>query len=314
MKEKIKEFSKKYLIGFILGLITTLSISVIAATYFPSNQTTYDNSVSGLQSTNVQDAIDELYGACFPPNAADTIIDLLPNNPDELYKDDRGNIRYYGKNPNNYVSFNNELWRIIGVIDGKIKIIRIASIGNRAWDSSNNNWARPASLNTYLNNSYYNSINETYRNMISKETYYLGGPSYNNYYSLTASGWYDIERSNSAYSGNSVTIEQYIGLMYISDYGYAAGESCLSERVTSYGDGGVDGCDEIDYLAGLNEWTLVHSSSYSDYVYYLNYSGYVNSASAFITPYGVRPTLYLSSEVQITGGTGTQSDPYKISL
>ena len=60
MKEKIK----KNLIGFVIGVITTLSISVIAATYFPSNQTTYDNSVSGLQSTNVQDAIDELYGVC----------------------------------------------------------------------------------------------------------------------------------------------------------------------------------------------------------------------------------------------------------
>ena len=121
MKEKIKKIIFGYLPGFVLGVITAISISVIAATYFPSNQTTYDNSVSGLQSTNVQDAIDELYGVCFPPTppATDTITDLLPSNPDELYKDEHGDIRYYGATPNNYVSFNNELWRIIGVIDGK---------------------------------------------------------------------------------------------------------------------------------------------------------------------------------------------------
>ena len=58
MKEKIKRFAKQYLIGFVIGIIVCGTVSVIAATYFPSNQTTYDNSVSGLQSTNVQDAID----------------------------------------------------------------------------------------------------------------------------------------------------------------------------------------------------------------------------------------------------------------
>ena len=57
MKEKIKEFAKQYLIGFVLGVITAISISVIAATYFPSNDVTYDNTESGLSSTDVQGAI-----------------------------------------------------------------------------------------------------------------------------------------------------------------------------------------------------------------------------------------------------------------
>ena len=34
------------------------------------------------------------------------------------------NIRYYGSNPNNYVSFNNELWRIIGVFGNNVKLVR----------------------------------------------------------------------------------------------------------------------------------------------------------------------------------------------
>ena len=124
MKEKTKEFLKRYLIGFMLGIVSAGAIIVYAETYFPSNDITYDNKESGLSSTDVQGAIDELYGVCFPPKTgSDTITDLVDINTDELYKDDKGNIRYYGKNPNNYVSFNNELWRIIGVIDGKIKII-----------------------------------------------------------------------------------------------------------------------------------------------------------------------------------------------
>ena len=54
MKEKTKEFLKKYLIGFILGFVSVGIVAVYAATYFPSNDVTYDNTESGLSSTNVQ--------------------------------------------------------------------------------------------------------------------------------------------------------------------------------------------------------------------------------------------------------------------
>ena len=54
--------------------------------------------------------------------------------------------RYIGADPNNYVKFNDELWRIIGVFDtddgtGKVekrlKIIRNESIGDYSWDNKN---------------------------------------------------------------------------------------------------------------------------------------------------------------------------------
>ena len=62
-----------------------------------------------------------------------------------LMKDTAGNIRYYGASPNNYVYFNCdsypstncELWRIIGVFDGKIKLIRNKTIGLYSWDNKN---------------------------------------------------------------------------------------------------------------------------------------------------------------------------------
>ena len=66
---------------------------------------------------------------------------------ESLMQDKAGNIRYYGANPNNYIYFNCddysnqtadtcEVWRIIGVFDGKIKLIRNSVIGNYSWDTS----------------------------------------------------------------------------------------------------------------------------------------------------------------------------------
>ena len=65
--KKIKEFSKKYLIGTVIGLVLFTVVGVKAVTYFPSNQTTYNNGTTGMKATNVQTAIDELYNTCFPP-------------------------------------------------------------------------------------------------------------------------------------------------------------------------------------------------------------------------------------------------------
>ena len=310
MKEKIKLFSKKYLIGFALGLISGSLVMVYAQTYFPSNQTTYDNSTSGMQASDVQGAIDELYNVCFPPKGSDTITNLLPSNPDELYEDEHGDIRYYGANPNNYVSFNNELWRIIGVIDGKIKIIRNESIGNYAWASNgSNNWNN-ASLKSYLNGEYYNGIDETYKNMISEETYYLGGATSGNRTTLTASGYYNAERNSSqVYSGNPASTTQYIGLMYPSDYGYAAGSSCLSTALYNYS----GSCKNSDYLSiGKNEWLQAPTAGYSYNAAALYSSGSVPGYFPVTNSNAVRPVLYLNTNVQITGGDGSQGNAFQL--
>ena len=90
-----------------------------------------------------------------------------------LMADVAGNIRYYGANPNNYIYFNCsdynnqssstcETWRIIGVFDGKVKIMRGSQIGNYSWDSSAsdvdsgrgvNEWSQ-ADLMKLLNSGY----------------------------------------------------------------------------------------------------------------------------------------------------------------
>ena len=94
----------------------------------------------------------------------------------DLKKDNTSdqNIRYYGSNPNNYVNFNNELWRIIGVFGSNVKLVRSESLGSISWDSSEstinngygvNQWGEStyedgssyegADLQVYLNKMYY---------------------------------------------------------------------------------------------------------------------------------------------------------------
>lgn len=63
-KEKLKEFSKRYLLGFVFSIIMPLTVTVYAQGVFPSNQATYINTESGMNSQNVQDAIEELYDVC----------------------------------------------------------------------------------------------------------------------------------------------------------------------------------------------------------------------------------------------------------
>ena len=98
MKEKIL---KNRIFIFVLGLIIVGSISVAAQTFFPSNDVTYDNKKSGLESTDVQGAIDELYNFCLVSQTPAN--ELLINNGNlgkDAYED-----RYFfkGKNPNNFM-------------------------------------------------------------------------------------------------------------------------------------------------------------------------------------------------------------------
>ena len=67
--KRLKKFFQTKLFYFILGIFACGTVSVWAQTYFPSNNVSYDNKTSGLESTDVQGAIDELYNTCFPPKS-----------------------------------------------------------------------------------------------------------------------------------------------------------------------------------------------------------------------------------------------------
>ena len=268
---------------------------------------------SGTLVARVSDGINEesaSYVVDVVPQVIKFITDLVSTNSNELYIDEHEDIRYYGKNPNNFVTFNNELWRIMGVIDGKVKIIRNNSIGDRQWNSNDSNNWNNSSLKTYLNGTYYNSIEELSRNMIANETYYLGGPTSSNYQTLTVSEYYDVERSNVVFPGNSVSTTQHIGLMYPSDYGYAAGSSCINTTLYQFS------CFARGYLnKEVFQWVQTPDASLSNTAVFIDYFGYVDSYNTYVYASGpVFPVLYLKLEVQITGGNGSSGNPYQLSL
>ena len=304
MKEKTKEFLKRYLIGFILGFVSVGIVVVYAETYFPSNDVTYDNTNSELKSENVQDAIDELYGVCFPPlPAGEQIIE------DGNLTKDEYECRYFftGVNPNNYITFNNEKagWRIISVeCDGTIKIMKNESIGTQAWDSSNsNNWARPASLNTYLNETYYNGLNSTAQSQIVAKDFSIGAVTEDNN-DLAA----QVNDENSAKWNGKValaTVSEYIRSN--SNKSKCGSFSLNNDNYSSCVNTGWMDTTTVSYW-----WTLSPYAGHSSVSFFVDSDGLVyGNYVDYGYNYAVRPAVYLSSEVKITG-SGTQSAPYTI--
>jgi len=257
-----------------------------------------------------------------------------------------GNIRYYGSSPNNYIYFNCsdysnqnddncEKWRILGVFDGKVKIIKPDTIGYYTWDlywvgdepRGNNNWST-SSLNSYLNGDYYNSLrakNNTTIDLISKTTYYLGGFNTTNLYSDEI---YNYERTNEVgttiYSGNPFSVDTNIGIIYASDYGYATDFNQCSSTLDNFsGTTNYDGdflCRENWIFSNMSEnddsiWLINPNVNGGIYVWYIAPSGDVFSdvGGEVLLTQGVFPVLYLDKTLTFSGD-GSSSNPYQINL
>ena len=192
---------------------------------------------SSIKENNVVET--ECSDDSFKVNLADYITRLYNNEETRtsngLKKDNTEdeNIRYYGSDPNNYVSFNNELWRIIGVFGNNVKLVRKDSLGELSWDSSDstinsgngiNQWGEStyedgslyegADLQVYLNKMYYGgtsvtcyngknnqtttcptgTIDETSKSLIDYHTWNTGAIEYNTRTDTLA--FYSAERGN----------------------------------------------------------------------------------------------------------------------
>ena len=236
--------------------------------------------------------------------------------------------RYIGSDPYNYVEFNDELWRIIGVFetdDGsgryeqRIKIVRSEKLNNNmVWDSSSNEWST-ASLNLFLNNDYYNELNSVSKEMIVDTKYYLGGNS--TYVNLSGKDYYNFERGKVLFnSSRSLFWSGKIALMYPSDYSYTyalgVDNTCYSNGRYCYSGGGGMPNKGWIYTPNSNilKWLLSPCSGYSNCSFYVEPTGSVYGYNGVYNPYGVRPTMYLSSTVKIISGDGTKDNAYKLSM
>ena len=267
--------------------------------------------------------------------------------------------RYIGSNPNNYVIFNDEVWRIIGVFpvvnakgetENRIKIIRDESIGGYSWDNKDistgaennngkNDWTE-SRLMKLLNGGYekeevggslyYNrrsgtcysgsnngvvscdfsesGLSDEAKSMTSKVVWYLGGKD-SRTTSNTGEDDYILERGNQVTNTRPLSWLGEVGLIYISDYSYTFANGVSN---TCYNT--VMNCDQNEasnsWLNKGNYYTIVHR-------YIIAIDTY-NSLNGRITFGGVMakrlvyPTLYLNSNIKITGGDGSCSNPYRL--
>ena len=306
--KKIKEFSKKYLIGFFIGLILFTVVSVSAATYFPSNQTTYNNGTTGMSATNVQGAIDELYNTCFPPTLGDQI---LENN--DLEKDPY-ECRYFftGATPNNYITFNNETWRIISVeCDGTTKVIKTDSIANMLWSQygENNYWA--TELELQIRDYLDNYIHDFWFNGLGQHDLNIGYVDPDNEQLENSIELLVSQEKSGSYQSN-------IGLITASEY-IRANSNIKQCGTLSLNNNNISTCNSTNWLYKPQStwWTLTPSIRANYQVYSIFTNGSVGLAQAYEnrglgSPRDVYPIIFLANNINVSG-TGTSYDPYTLS-
>ncbi len=228
--------------------------------------------------------------------------------------------RYAGASDsvNNYICLGSDeatcpeanLFRIIGVFGDKTKVIRAKLVGSKQWHTSESNTWSSSSLNTYLNGEYLTSLG-TLADKIATTTWKVGGGSFSNIGTSVPATAYQYEVGSNA---STTTVDKKIGLMYVTDYYYSASPSAWTLVGYNSSDATKDyrAATSINWLyLGSNEWTI---SRYTDdsrcafCVYAYGYVGnkYVDSGAV------VRPSFNLLSSTTYVSGSGSMSDPVRV--
>ena len=219
--------------------------------------------------------------------------------------------RYAGASDqvNNYVCFGStqspcpadNLYRIIGAFGDKVKLIKSKSIGDKAWDSNSNNIWSTSSLNSYLNNEFINIYDEVTKGKIAETTWKVGGNTETKIKNKPAKTVYQNEINSSP------SETKKIGLMYASDYGFAAAPSAWTASLNTYNGAAIKSANWM-YL-GDNEWTISRNADRSDGAFLVYSTGNVNNVNVGSNASGVRPVFSLSSSVNYASGSGSATDP-----
>ncbi len=240
------------------------------------------------------------------------------------------------------------LYRIIGVINDKVKLIKYdymttdelgtdgdysqtykewgmdstykgtygdgERIGVYFWnkDASTNTWSTSLLNKTNLNTNFINYLGTTWANKIATVTWKVGGNTWANIGAKTSSVAYTNEITNPVTTNttdNATTYSAKIGLMYVSDYGFAASPDAWTLTMSSYNN--TTATNNNWMYMGLYEWTISRSAGYSDRAFFVNYDGRVSSYYVYGN-YGVRASFNLESSVSYVSGSGSMSDPIVI--
>ena len=194
----------------------------------------------------------------------------------------------------------------------------LSTINTYYWNSNTTNtWSTSLLNKTNLNTNFINNIGTTWANKIATTIWKVGGNTYANITSKTPSVAYQNEITNPDATNSTDNATEYqakIGLMYVSDYGFAASPSAWTTTLYSYdgSDTNENAIETINWMPmGVREWTIsrsADSSHYSGCAFIVqNYSAVnVGNVDNLLV---VRPSFSLESSVTYVSGSGSMSDP-----
>ena len=238
------------------------------------------------------------------------LVDVIKNSSLDEYDNGvyqvSGEYIYRGDDVNNYVLFNNQVWRIIKIDkDGDIKLVYYPEKKyNKTkcfWDNKyNSEIGKSYGVTTdYLHSNIRKELINFYKENFDKDSKakiisknICVGPVSNSNLSDMSSECYKIEE------------KEVIGLLQVSDY-Y---NSSLEQKCSWYG---APECVNRNYLSksDINTWLLTPVLENTHEVYYLNSSISSKKASSSNKMY---PVIYINGDVVVSGGSGTQEDMYII--
>ena len=240
---------------------------------------------------------------------------------DGLYVDDyeAGRYVYKGSDPNNYINFNGETWRIISKeADGTYKIVKSVKSDTIRFDDNSNDWTT-SEMNTYLNTVYFvNDLSNNEKKHITSHVFYNGTVTED---SVDLQSIINEEKSSN-WIGN-------IGLINVSDYikSFISNDAInnlwgfTNYNITKYN---YQNSYMTDILGGRygDHWTINAVKGNDTELIDVYIEG--NSSLAYIRTLDCRQDTYdnmtstsaavaifLNSDVKFSG-TGTSSDPYII--
>ena len=173
------------------------------------------------------------------------------------------------------------------------------------WNGTSGSYYNDGTTAPTVNFTNY-KLSDKAKSYVTTSRYYLGG--YNSESVLTTA-MYGYERGTTRYdTSRPLYWDGKIGLIYPSDFGYAAGNMCVTGTYLAVYD---RGCYKKDWLNGTSgeEWLMSPISGNSHWAFLFDISGCVFYTGTDY-PSSVRPTFYLTPSASITSGTGTLTDPY----
>ena len=236
------------------------------------------------------------------------------------------------------------LYRIIGVFGNQVKLIKydyatsallgtdgdyqgtdtpnasyykgsLTIINTYYWNNSTqkNTWSESELNKTNLNTNFITNIGTEWAQKIAMTTWKVGGNTWANIAGQSAKTAYQneiVSPVTTKITDGATECSAKIGLMYASDYGFAAAQSAWTANLNTYDGEAIKNVNWM-YMGCFYEWTISRNAGISNYAFGVYLTGEVGHNNVD-DGNGVRPSFSLLSSTTYVSGSGSASDPMVI--